>query len=223
MRDRNKQTDGQLSMLDGLLKAIDNGTVTAQDIIDMIHRLRDSYEEVKNREAEEKRKREEAEAKRRELLREEARQRHIEKVTSMDLPLTWENAFAAAVASPVPAFAPGACVAVSGVLAQDASSSADSRNTVTILILFICLFSFLRSGAIGIFARRPVILPHYSTSFQKAPSAFRVFRRRSGAPVCAPAYGNRPGKSPAGPNVRGDGTDYPSPSADGPFVSGTAS
>ena len=55
MRDRNKQTDGQLSMLDGLLKAIDNGTVTAQDIIDMIHRLRDSYEEVKNRESEEKR------------------------------------------------------------------------------------------------------------------------------------------------------------------------
>ena len=95
MRDRNKQKDGQLSMLDGLQKAIDNGTVTAQDIIDMIHRLRDSYEEVKNREAEEKRKREEAEAKRRELLREEARQRHIEKVTSMDLPLTWENAFAA--------------------------------------------------------------------------------------------------------------------------------
>ena len=73
MRDRNKQKDGQLSMLDGLQKAIDNGTVTAQDIIDMIHRLRDSYEEVKNREAEEKRKREEAEAKRRELLREEAR------------------------------------------------------------------------------------------------------------------------------------------------------
>ena len=55
MRDRNKQTDGQLSMFDGLLNAIDNGTVTAQDIIDLIHCLRDSYEEVKNREAGEKR------------------------------------------------------------------------------------------------------------------------------------------------------------------------
>lgn len=203
MRDRNKQTDGQLSMLDGLLKAIDNGTVTAQDIIDMIHRLRDSYEEVKNREAEEKRKREEAEAKRRELLREEARQRHIEKVTSMDLPLTWENAFAAAVASPVPAFAPGACVAVSGVLAQDASSSADSRNFSSVCFpfsgsassvflrgapLFCHIIAHLSEIAIGIprfltpFGR-PRLRPGMRKPTGQKPGRSECARRRDGLPV----------------------------------------
>ena len=93
-----KQNNGadpmQLSMFDALMRELRNGEVTAAQIDGMVKRLEAEKQTARAREEAEKRRLKEEREKRRRAEEEERERKHVEEVTSMDLPLTWENAFA---------------------------------------------------------------------------------------------------------------------------------
>ncbi len=84
----------QLSMFDMLLQEIKQNGASSGSISEMLKKLETAKNDAQKREEDEKRRKKEEEAKRRQAEKEERDRRHVEKVTSMDLPLTWENAFA---------------------------------------------------------------------------------------------------------------------------------
>ena len=86
----------QLSLFDALIREIGRNTVSSENIEDMVKQLEKAKADVIRREEEEKirKAKREEEEKRRQAEKEERERRHVEKVTSMDLPLSWENAFA---------------------------------------------------------------------------------------------------------------------------------
>lgn len=86
----------QLSIFDNLIADLqkDSTSISSSEITEVIKKLVTARNDVEKREAEERRRKEKEEAERKaeeERIRKEA---HINEVTSMDLPLDWENVFA---------------------------------------------------------------------------------------------------------------------------------
>lgn len=86
----------QLSLFDDLIADLqkDGAAISSSEITEVIKKLITARNDVEKREEKERRRREKEEAERKaeeERMRKEA---HIQKVTCMDLPLDWENAFA---------------------------------------------------------------------------------------------------------------------------------
>lgn len=84
----------QLSMFDALIKNLQDGKATAAQIDGMVRQLEAAKQAACEREAAEKRRLKEEKEKRKEAEKKERERKHVEAVTCMDLPLTWENAFA---------------------------------------------------------------------------------------------------------------------------------
>ena len=98
---RNKENDAlsgasDASVLNDLLAKLweDGHSVSSAEIGEVINRLLTAQRTAERQEAAEARRREQEEAKRRAEEERIRREEHIEQVTSMDLPLDWENAFA---------------------------------------------------------------------------------------------------------------------------------
>lgn len=86
----------QLSLLDSMLAELQKagGTVSYTDINILIEKLMAAKEEMKKREERERKRKEKEEAQRKAAEEQRAREQHIRDVTSMDLPMDWENLFA---------------------------------------------------------------------------------------------------------------------------------
>ncbi len=83
----------QLSLFDTLLKEIGQNTVSSTDIGEMLKKLEAAKKAAREREEAERRRRKAEEERRKEAEKKERERMHVEAVTCMDLPLTWENAF----------------------------------------------------------------------------------------------------------------------------------
>ncbi len=84
------------SLFDSISHELKQNNISAKAISDMIKSLETARDEAQKREEEEKRRLKEEKEKRKREEKERKEQEHVEEVTSMDLPLTWENAFARA-------------------------------------------------------------------------------------------------------------------------------
>jgi len=85
----------QLSIFDEITKLINGNTadISQKDYAEIINHLKNAQQTALAREKEEKRRREEEERKKKEEQKRQKEEEHIKKVTSMDLPLSWENIF----------------------------------------------------------------------------------------------------------------------------------
>jgi len=97
----NRETGGlpgtsDTSILNDLIAKLwkDGNSVSSAEIGEVINRLLDAQRAAEEREGEEKRRQEQEEAKRSAEEERLRREEHVEAVTSRDLPLDWENAFA---------------------------------------------------------------------------------------------------------------------------------
>ncbi len=84
----------QLSLFDTVLGMIRDGSMTEKDINNMRNLLSEAEAEARERKRAERRKAAKEAERRRKAAQEEKERQHVEAVTCMDLPLTWENAFA---------------------------------------------------------------------------------------------------------------------------------
>ena len=86
----------QLSLFDDLLAQLNNagGKISSDQITAVIGKLTSARDRAKKREAQEKKQKAEEEAARKRLEEQARKTQHIQEVTSMDLPLDWENLFA---------------------------------------------------------------------------------------------------------------------------------
>ena len=85
---------GQLSMFDSILRDLRENDIPAESIGRMMKKLEEVKAAAEKREAENRRKEKEEREKRRRAEAEARERLHVEQVTCMDLPLSWENAFA---------------------------------------------------------------------------------------------------------------------------------
>lgn len=93
MRDDNVSL-GQMSLFDALGIPEDLGKNTsAQEIAEVIKQLQKAQKEAQAREEKERKKRAQEEARRKAREEKERKEAHIREVTSMDLPLDWNNIF----------------------------------------------------------------------------------------------------------------------------------
>ena len=85
----------QLSLFDDFIEDLkkDGVSVSSSDITELIKMLTSARDDVKRREDKERSRREKEEAKRKAEEEWFRKEEHIAEVTSMDLPLDWENAF----------------------------------------------------------------------------------------------------------------------------------
>ena len=83
----------QLSLFDDLLAQLNNagGKISSDQITAVIGKLTSARDRAKKREAQEKKQKVEEEAARKRLEEQARKTQHIQEVTSMDLPLDWEN------------------------------------------------------------------------------------------------------------------------------------
>ncbi len=94
MGDSNNVSSGQMSLFDALGIPDNLGESTsAQEIADVIKKLQKAQQAAQIREEKEGRKREREEARRKAREEKERKEAHIREVTSMDLPLDWNNIF----------------------------------------------------------------------------------------------------------------------------------
>ena len=92
MGDSNNVSSGQMSLFDALGIPDNLGESTsAQEIADVIKKLQKAQQAAQIREEKERRKREREEARRKACEEKERKEAHIREVTSMDLPLDWNN------------------------------------------------------------------------------------------------------------------------------------
>ena len=78
----------------GLIQtAVDEGTLSSKEIAEAINEFRRLYNETEERERREEQERKRAEAERIAREDQEREQAHIAAVTSMELPMDWENVF----------------------------------------------------------------------------------------------------------------------------------
>ena len=85
----------QTSLFDDLMDVLKkSGNATSSDISKAIDKLREVKQKAQKREKEEERRRAEAEARQKELEKKKQEKAQIDAITSMDLPLDWENVFA---------------------------------------------------------------------------------------------------------------------------------
>ena len=91
----NSQDALQLTMFDDLIKSLhaNDPAMTSKDISRLINKLTTARAMVQKREAEEKKQKEKEEAQRKAEQERLRKEEHIKEVTSMDLPLDWENVF----------------------------------------------------------------------------------------------------------------------------------
>ena len=94
--DTSSKDSAQLSLFDDLLAQLNNagGKISSDQITAVISKLTSARDRAKKREAQEKKQKEEEEAARKRLEEQARKTQHIQEVTSMDLPLDWENLFA---------------------------------------------------------------------------------------------------------------------------------
>ncbi len=87
--------DVQFTLIDDLLTELqnNNGSITSADVTKMIVDLLAVRDDMKTKEEEERLQKEKEEAKRKAEEEKLRKEEHIKEVTSMDLPLNWENAF----------------------------------------------------------------------------------------------------------------------------------
>lgn len=85
----------QLSIFDEITKLISGNTadISQKDYAEIINHLKNAQQTALAREKEEERRRKEEERKKKEEQKRQKEEEHIKKVTSMDLPLSWENIF----------------------------------------------------------------------------------------------------------------------------------
>lgn len=85
----------QLSFFDDLIADLqkDGASVSSSEITEVIKKLITTRKRVEKREEEERRRKEKEEAERKAKEEREQKDAHIKEVTSMDLPLDWENVF----------------------------------------------------------------------------------------------------------------------------------
>ena len=94
--DTSNKDSAQLSLFDDLLAQLNNagGKISSDQITAVIGKLTSARDRAKKREAQEKKQKAEEEAARKRLEEQARKTQHIQEVTSMDLPLDWENLFA---------------------------------------------------------------------------------------------------------------------------------
>ena len=94
--DTSSKDSAQLSLFDDLLAQLNNagGKISSDQITAVIGKLTSARDRAKKREAQEKKQKAEEEAARKRLEEQARKTQHIREVTSMDLPLDWENLFA---------------------------------------------------------------------------------------------------------------------------------
>ena len=84
----------QLCMFDNFLEDLRaTGVVTAGQITEVVSKLQRARDKAERLERKEKRRREQEEKERKGRETENAREAHVQEVTSMDLPMDWENVF----------------------------------------------------------------------------------------------------------------------------------
>ena len=85
----------QLSLFDDFIGKLkkDGVSVSSSDITELIKELTTARDSVKRREDKERSRRAKEEAQRKAEEERLCKEQHIQEVTSMDLPLDWENAF----------------------------------------------------------------------------------------------------------------------------------
>ena len=85
----------QLSIFDVFLEQLQNDgvNVSSSEMTDVISKLMCAREEIRKKEYEERKRKEKIEKEKRKKEEKERREAHIREVTSMDLPLDWENVF----------------------------------------------------------------------------------------------------------------------------------
>lgn len=85
----------QLSLFENLISNLQkkDTSISSSEITDMINKLVTARKDVEKREAEERHRKQQEEAKRKAEEERALKEAHIKEVTSMDLPLDWENVF----------------------------------------------------------------------------------------------------------------------------------
>ncbi len=85
----------QLSIFDVFLEQLQNDgvNVSSSEMTDVISKLMSAREEIRKKESEERKRIQKLEKEKRKKEEKERREAHIREVTSMDLPLDWENIF----------------------------------------------------------------------------------------------------------------------------------
>lgn len=83
----------QLSIFDTLLQEIGQNPVSSTDIGEMLKKLEAAKKAAREREEAERRRLKAEKERQKEAEKKERERKHVEAVTCMDLPLTWENAF----------------------------------------------------------------------------------------------------------------------------------
>ena len=92
---KNQESWSQVSLFDDLMDVLKkSGKTSSSDIAKAIDKLKQAKQSAQKREQEEQRRQAEIAARQKELEEKKQQKAHIDEVTSMDLPLDWENMFA---------------------------------------------------------------------------------------------------------------------------------
>ena len=93
--DTGSQNSAQISLFDDLLSQLHkaDGKISSAEISAVISKLTSARDRIKKRETQERKKKEKEEAARKQAEAQARKEEHIQNVTSMDLPLDWENLF----------------------------------------------------------------------------------------------------------------------------------
>ena len=92
---KNQESWSQVSLFDDLMDVLKkSGKTSSSDIAKAIDKLKQAKQSAQKREQEEQRRQAEIAARQKELEEKKQQKAHVDEVTSMDLPLDWENMFA---------------------------------------------------------------------------------------------------------------------------------
>ena len=92
---KNQESWSQVSLFDDLMDVLKkSGKTSSSDIAKAIDKLKQAKQSAQKREQEEQRRQAEIAARQKELEAKKQQKAHVDEVTSMDLPLDWENMFA---------------------------------------------------------------------------------------------------------------------------------